>query len=625
MTAKNNEGDNAYNLAILYGHTELARYLDESGCDTAENSLRQSRKASTDEWLAMAVRRTPSNTEISKMREKVHKNYSALEKEKTKAGKGTPPAQSTEDMAASAAAVEAATGLEGEEAAKHMDAGAPVGQISFPVGQRVVKKAPHACRLGIGSMGLAMFDGVVPVATWPYKYIDAVVVQSGSKSSKVVLMLNSGKMRKIAFQTLRPDELAAAIESKMDELAMHQATSPTWTPRMGDARVSHGGAMSPEPEPEPEPELDSSPTGSDSKITLDDDRSIWVSHLSALFFPMRALPIQSFQLGSGDAVVHTSSSATAHHLVSSPTSCHQVGGIPESLIVMDMTASEDEIDIESSPLAKLFAGFGAIVSLTTRQKPGLNRSWAFITFENAASVEKALKAKPVKHGSVQLEIKKADVEEQLQRSETGALADVWRRQQEKEMKWMQSLLHGMHNDESYKAAKARVGAAMGLRPEEIGAWRRGLVCIYPGRHCLMRVLFASCHAPLLNRPRRCCAAACAQTKCWRCRRWKNSGAVLLVSQQERRSPRRRKAPSSHCRLPRSLSPWISQTVTKRTVMIRPNRPRAHLQTHLQTPTFRTWIHSIQRRLSRAVKSLQVRTRLRHRQHSHHRFCLCCLI
>ena len=38
----------------------------------------------------------------------------------------------------------------------------------------------------------------------------------------------------------------------------------------------------------------------------------------------------------------------------------------------------------------------------------------------------------------------------------------------KEMKWMQSLLHGMHNDASYKAAKARVGASMGLRAEELG-------------------------------------------------------------------------------------------------------------------------------------------------------------
>ena len=280
MTAKNNEGDNAYNLAILYGHTELAKYLEESGCDTAENSLRQSRKASTDEWLAMAVRRTPSNAEISKMREKVHKNFNALEKEKTKAGKGALPAQSTEDKAVSAAAVEAATGLEGEEAAKHLDAGAPVGQITFPVGQRIVKKAPHACRLGIGSMGLAMFDGVVPVATWPYKYIDAVLVQAGSKSSKVILMLNTGKMRKIAFQTLRPDELAAAIEAKMDELAMHQAASPIWSPRLGDERALQGGALPPEPEPEPE----SSPTGSDSKITLDGDRSIWVSSISALIF-----------------------------------------------------------------------------------------------------------------------------------------------------------------------------------------------------------------------------------------------------------------------------------------------------------------------------------------------------
>lgn len=51
LNAKNNEGDNAYNLAVLYGHTDLARYLEESGCDTAESSLRKSRQASTDEWL----------------------------------------------------------------------------------------------------------------------------------------------------------------------------------------------------------------------------------------------------------------------------------------------------------------------------------------------------------------------------------------------------------------------------------------------------------------------------------------------------------------------------------------------------------------------------------------------
>ena len=151
-------------------------------------------------------------------------------------------------------------------------------------------------------------------------------------------------------------------------------------------------------------------------------------------------------------------------------SCHQVGGIPESLIVKDMTASTDDLDLESSPLAKLFSGFGTIISLTTRQKPGLNRSWAFITFEKAASAEEALKPGcVVKHGSIQLHVEKTNVEEQLQRSETGALAEVWRRQQQKEMKWMQSVLHGMHNDASYKAAKAHVGATMGLRAEELGA------------------------------------------------------------------------------------------------------------------------------------------------------------
>ena len=63
---------------------------------------------------------------------------------------------------------------------------------------------------------------------------------------------------------------------------------------------------------------------------------------------------------------------------------------------------------------------------------------------------------------------RANVEEQLKRSETGALADVWRRQQEKEVKWMRSLLEGMHNDTNYKAAKAQVGATLGLRAEELG-------------------------------------------------------------------------------------------------------------------------------------------------------------
>ena len=283
MTAKNNEGDNAYNLAVLYGHTELAQYLEESGCDTAENVLRTTRQASTDEWLAMAVRRTPTNSEISKMREKVHKNYSALEKAKTKAGKAEAPSQLSADKAASKAAVEAATGLAGDEATQHMDADAPVGQITFPVGQRVVKKAPHACRLGIGSMGLALFDGVVPVATWPYKFIDSVAMEKGRKSSKVIVLLNSGKIRKLAFQTLKPDELSAAIEAKMDELAMHQANSPRWTPRAGDARVMDGGAMASEPEPEQKPgrgNVASSQAGAVANITLDTDRSIWVSKRS---------------------------------------------------------------------------------------------------------------------------------------------------------------------------------------------------------------------------------------------------------------------------------------------------------------------------------------------------------
>ena len=87
---------------------------------------------------------------------------------------------------------------------------------------------------------------------------------------------------------------------------------------------------------------------------------------------------------------------------------------------------------------------------------------------------------------------RANVEEQLKRSETGALADVWRRQQEKEVKWMRSLLEGMHNDTNYKAAKAQVGATLGLRAEELGkcprprARARSLSLSPPVSLCLSR-------------------------------------------------------------------------------------------------------------------------------------------
>ena len=136
--------------------------------------------------------------------------------------------------------------------------------------------------------------------------------------------------------------------------------------------------------------------------------------------------------------------------------------------MVDMTASTDGTVLESSPLAKLFSRFGTIVSLTTRQKPGLNRSWGFITYELPGSAQEALKAEhELKHGSVQLQVEKANVDEQLQRSETGALADVWRRQQEKEVLWMRSLLEGMQKSPSYKASKQKVAESMGLREEEI--------------------------------------------------------------------------------------------------------------------------------------------------------------
>ena len=140
-----------------------------------------------------------------------------------------------------------------------------------------------------------------------------------------------------------------------------------------------------------------------------------------------------------------------------------VGGLPESLLTIDMTASSDTGE---APIAAIFKQFGAIVSLTTRQKPELNKSWAFVTFADSASAEAALGA-TVQHGAVTLQVARADVAEQLKRGNTGALARIWQAQQEKEEAWMRSLLEGLEADDQYINAKREIAKAMGLRAEEL--------------------------------------------------------------------------------------------------------------------------------------------------------------
>jgi hypothetical protein len=57
-----------------------------------------------------------------------------------------------------------------------------------------------------------------------------------------------------------------------------------------------------------------------------------------------------------------------------------VGGIPDKVIA----------DSANAVLTDVFKPFGAIASITTRQKAGSNNSWAFIVFEDAHSARAAI-------------------------------------------------------------------------------------------------------------------------------------------------------------------------------------------------------------------------------------------
>jgi hypothetical protein len=81
------------------------------------------------------------------------------------------------------------------------------------------------------------------------------------------------------------------------------------------------------------------------------------------------------------------------------------------------------------------------------------------------------------------------------------LAGVWRRQQEKEVLWMRSLLEGMHNDSNYMAAKAKVGSALGLRSEELGACSPtpcALVCLLARRRSQITLIHQLIHQSIIN-------------------------------------------------------------------------------------------------------------------------------
>lgn len=92
-----------------------------------------------------------------------------------------------------------------------------LGQPTFPVTQTIVKSAPQKCNLGVGTMGLALFDGFIPIATWPYKLIiSTTTAQNKKKGSELHVTVNAGKkIKRIAFGTDYSDELNDLIQSRL--------------------------------------------------------------------------------------------------------------------------------------------------------------------------------------------------------------------------------------------------------------------------------------------------------------------------------------------------------------------------------------------------------------------------
>ena len=91
---------------------------------------------------------------------------------------------------------------------------------------------------------------------------------------------------------------------------------------------------------------------------------------------------------------------------------------------------------DPAALTDALKAFGKVLSVTVRRKPGYCKSWAFATFVDQASCMQA-----VSSGSISLEdsageavavtLKAAQVDKELKKDGTGALASTWAGQMEK--------------------------------------------------------------------------------------------------------------------------------------------------------------------------------------------------
>lgn len=104
------------------------------------------------------------------------------------------------------------------------------------------------------------------------------------------------------------------------------------------------------------------------------------------------------------------------------------GGIPLNLVGGE-SALKSVLNLDANTsVASLFEQFGDVRHSTVRVKPGNNKSWALITFKEIASAEKCIDEgitiMDEGYEEIQLRLSYSDVEGQLQKNPTGALAKM---------------------------------------------------------------------------------------------------------------------------------------------------------------------------------------------------------
>jgi hypothetical protein len=500
------------------------------------------------------------------VRAAVHAEYAKLraqqwvESEATPAGAQEAATERVAVQQAELAVIRDRTSMDEGTAVEHVSAAdRVVGQLSFPVAQSVLRKAPRLCRVGVGSMGLALFDGPLPLTTWLYMFMSDVTASTNDEGGELSFSYQYSKRRgkMIRFQTMHAVELCkhiaraqsaleAAVELEEGEPLRRNYMKvdgvsipfdiPAFAPQQ--ARLSGRRAIGGGIGEEHESSFDAAAVKDSIFVIRRRNKSdfsyvdaikkaqdagaeavVLVNYCSKTDRPVAdkwpegtiQIPVVTLPLtvgggmlarhGStdvsfcyGDASCSSSSCTHAEDGGASdagPASTTTLAGIQEG--VPPEPEPEPEPESEPTPenqqgmvwvgglpesltaeasLRSVFERFGPVTSVTVRVKEGASKSWALVSFAETISAEAAL-ATDLRDGvnvpvATPLRVERADVGGQLKRSATGALAEVWMAQQQKQEQWLSSLLSELEVDPQYIAAQGAVAADMGLAIEELG-------------------------------------------------------------------------------------------------------------------------------------------------------------